>query len=488
MSKAAEIRSQINRLNTSGPFQPTMKSLEKYQCPDWYIDGKFGIFIHWGVYCVPAFRNEWYPRQMYIKDSETYEHHLKNYGPHSEFGYKDFIPMFKAEKFNAAEWAGLFKNAGAKFVVPVAEHHDGFAMYQTELNRWNAAEMGPKRDIIGEIAAAVRAENMVFGLSSHRAEHHWFMDGGLAFDSDVKDPEFADLYGPICGEPQTDGHNFQAGRPTPEFVEDWLVRSCELVDKYQPQLFWFDWWINNAAYRKALKEFAAYLYNRGEEWNKGVALNYKYQALTPKSAVFDIERGQLDSIYPLFWQNDTSVSKTSWCYVKNHDYKKSDEIIGDLVDVVSKNGALLLNIGPKPDGTIPEPEQQILLDIGKWLKVNGEAIYSTRPWTIYGEGPTQVVSGSFSDTKRMAFTSGDIRFTCNEDILYAIPLARPADGVIKIRQLAEQSNHAPASIDHVELLGCGAIEWNRDRDALTVILPEKVSSSTPCVLKISSNR
>lgn len=485
MDKAAEIRNTIDQLNSQGPFEPTMRSLEKYQCPDWYTDGKFGIFIHWGVYCVPAFCNEWYPREMYCEGTNCYEHHLKTYGPHKDFGYKDFIPMFTAEKFDAADWAALFKQAGAKFVVPVAEHHDGFAMYETELNRWNSKEMGPKRDITGEIAEAVKAEGMVFGLSSHRAEHHWFFDGGMRFDSDVKYPEYADLYGPVCGEPHGDSHSFHTGKPTPEFVEDWLVRTCELVDKYQPQLVWFDWWINNIAYKTALKEFAAYLYNRGAEWDKGVALNYKYQAYTPTSAVFDIERGQLDDIYPLFWQNDTSVSKNSWGYIDKHDYKASSAIIADLVDVVSKNGALLLNIGPKADGTIPEQERKMLLEIGQWLKVNGEAIYNTRPWLVYGEGPTKVASGSFSDTKRANFTSGDIRFTRNEDVLYAMPLATPADGVIKIYLLAEKSNYAPDSISKIELLGYGEVEWFQDKDALTVILPEKKASAVPCALKIT---
>ena len=484
------IRQTIDSVLAAGPFRPELRSLEHYQCPDWYRDGKFGIFIHWGVYSIPAFGSEWYPRHMYRQGTLEFEHHLKTYGPHNKFGYKDFIPMFKAEQFDPAAWAKLFRSAGAKFVVPVAEHHDGFAMYDSELNRWNAVKMGPKRDVIGELAEAIRAEGMVFGLSSHRAEHYWFFDGGTQFDSDVNDPACADLYGvggvPITRMKPEEQHCFHLHRPSPEVQEDWLVHTAELVEKYQPELVWFDWWINNFGYRKVLREFAAYYYNRAAEWGKGVAINYKYQAYTPASAVFDIERGQLDEIYPQFWQNDTAVSKSSWGYTEHQDYKEPSSIIADLVDVVSKNGALLLNIGPRPDGTIPEEDQRILLEIGNWLKVNGEAVYGTRPWLIYGEGPTKVATGAFSDTRRAAFTSGDIRFTCNGDTLYALPLAQGADGVLKIRSLAEGMNTAPGVIREVELLGRGAVPFRRDRDALTVELPSAgIFSPMPCALRIT---
>ena len=326
------------------------------------------------------------------------------------------MPLFKAEKFDAAQWADLFKRAGAKYVVPVAEHHDGFAMYDSALSRWTAAKMGPKRDIVGELAAAVRKEGLVLGVSSHRAEHWWFMNGGMEFDSDVQDPQYADLYGPAQPgpAPRRSGRVEEQGlaaRPNAKFLEDWLARTCELVDKYQPQVVWFDWWIEQIVFEPYLQRFAAYYYNRGLEWGKGVAINHKYDSYPEGTTVFDIERGQLTGIRPEFWQTDTSVSKNSWSYVKNQDYKTIPSLIHDLIDIVSKNGALLLNIGPKPDGTIAEPEQEMLLEIGRWLAVNGEAIYGTRPWTIYGEGPTEVFEGAFQDTKRKGFTAQDIRFT-----------------------------------------------------------------------------
>jgi alpha-L-fucosidase len=189
----------LNRIDGTvdrGPFAPTWNSLEEYRVPAWYVDGKFGIFIHWGVYSVPAFGNEWYPRQMYLQNTDAFQHHVATWGPHHTFGYKDFIPLFKARKFDAAEWADLFRKSGARFVVPVAEHHDGFAMYDCGFSRWTATRMGPRRDIIGELAQAVRQEGMVFGLSSHRVEHWWFMNGGMQFHSDVQDPAFLDFYGP----------------------------------------------------------------------------------------------------------------------------------------------------------------------------------------------------------------------------------------------------------------------------------------------------
>ena len=330
--------------------------------------------------------------------------------------------MFKAERFSAADWARLFKEAGAKFVVPVAEHHDGFPMYDCSLTEWSAAKMGPKRDIVGELSRAVPAEGLVFGLSSHRAEHWWFFDGGMEFDSDVKDPRYAAFYGPARSQKKAED---KSEPPTKEYMDDWLARTAELVDKYHPQLVWFDWWIEQPAFAPYLQRFAAFYYNRGAQWQKGVAINYKNASFPAKAAVFDVERGQLPGIRPEFWQTDTSISKNSWGYVAKQDYKTAGAIVGDLVDIVSKNGALLLNIGPRPDGTIPEPEQEILREIGRWLKVNGEAIYGTRPWAVYGEGPTEVVGGSFNDTKRQAFTGQDIRFTTKPGALYAIALAWP---------------------------------------------------------------
>ncbi len=454
-------------------YEPTWASLSHYQVPDWYLDAKFGIFIHWGAYAVPAFGNEWYPRNMYLQGSPEFEHHVKTHGPQSQFGYKDFIPMFKAENYNPDAWAELFKKAGARYVVPVAEHHDGFAMYDCSFSEWCAAKMGPQRDVTGELADAVREQGLVFGLSSHRAEHWWFLDGGTKFDSDVQDPRYAGLYGPaIPSSPAKGSADWQSKdwhpRPNAKFLDDWLARCCELVDKYRPQVVWFDWWIEQIVFEPYLQKFAAYYYNRGLEWGQGVAINYKKQAFPEGTAVYDIERGQLAEINPLFWQTDTSVSVNSWGYVEPQTYKTAGSIVGDLVDIVSKNGCLLLNVGPRPDGTIPEPEQELLLEIGRWLDVNGEAIYGSRPWKVFGEGPTEINAGYFTDTQRAAFTSQDIRFTTEGDALYALCLAWPDSGEVVINSLGAS---APVNIS---LLGSPeTLSWSRSEEGLKIDVPER---------------
>jgi alpha-L-fucosidase len=477
----------IEQVIAGGPFAADWESLKAYSIPQWYEDAKFGVFIHWGLYCVPAFGNEWYPRHMYLQGRREFDHHVATYGPQNKFGYKDFIPRFTAAHYDAAAWAQLFKEAGAKYVVPVAEHHDGFPMYDCSFTRWSAAKMGPRRDLIGELADAVRNHGMVFGLSSHRAEHWWFMNGGRDFESDVNDPAYADFYGPAMtmegGE--RDAHKLDA-RPYPNaaFLDDWLLRTCELVDKYQPQLVWFDWWIGHEAFKPYLPRFAAYYYNRGAQWNKGVAINHKFAAFPEGTTVFDIERGQLSDIRPLLWQNDTSVSKNSWGYIHNQEYKTVDSLVDDLIDIVSKNGVLLLNIGPKADGTIPEPEQQILREIGRWLALNGEAIYNTRPWKRFGEGPTEVSEGSFTDTKRSPFTGEDIRFTTRGETLYAIALAWPGPQMT-VRSLAPATGLLDRPPRHVTLLGYeGALTWRRTEKGLVVDLPAQPPCEHAFVLKI----
>jgi len=362
------------------------------------------------------------------------------------------------------------------YVVPVAEHHDGFALYDCSYSEWNAVKMGPKRDIIGELAAAVHKQGLVFGLSSHRSEHWWFLNGGMQFDSDVQDPRYSDFYGPA--QPKET-------QPDQAYLDNWLLRTCELVDKYKPQLVWFDWWIEEPAFEAYRQKFAAYYYNRGVQWKKGVAINYKNQAFPEGTAVYDIERGQLAGIRPILWQTDTAISKNSWGYVKNQDYKTAEALVGDLVDIVSKNGVLLLNVGPRSDGTIPEPEQQILLEIGEWLAVNGEAIYGTNTWKVYGEGPTQVSEGSFADTKRPPFTGEDIRFTTKGEALYVIILAWPGEQVT-VKSLRTASPLWDKEISGVSLLGHkGLLEGSRDESGLTIRMPDRKPCKHAFVLKIT---
>ncbi|ACT02916.1 alpha-L-fucosidase [Paenibacillus sp. JDR-2] len=478
-----EYLKRIDEEVASGSFSDDWDSLSGFRVPDWYKDAKFGIFIHWGVYAVPAFANEWYPRNMYIQGTREFDHHRATYGNHQTFGYKDFIPMFKAEKFHAAEWAELFEQAGARYVMPVAEHHDGFQMYKSELSRFNAFEMGPKRDVLAELKSALEARGLVFSVSSHRAEHWFFMSHGKAFESDIREPlACGDFYWPSMPEP--DHQDLYGSPPSKEYLEDWLLRCCELVDRYKPRIFYFDWWIHTAAFKPYLKKFAAYYYNRAAERGYQGIINYKHDAFKFGSAVLDIERGQFAELQPFYWQTDTAAARNSWCHVEGMDYKSPVELIQDLVDVVSKNGNLLLNVGPKADGTIPEGDRRILLDIGGWLKTNGEAIYGTTYWRTSGEGPTAVEEGQFTDGKAKPFTSEDIRFTMKGSVLYAHVLSYPDDGSVRIRSLKEHAHLFHGIIRDIDVLGFEEQPvWERTEEAL-IIRTREVRSPYPVVFRI----
>lgn len=475
---------EINRVIEVGPFHDTWESLSGYQCPEWYRKAKFGIFIHWGIYSVPAFENEWYSRNMYVQGGGAYEHHIKTYGEHKDFGYKDFIPMFTADRFDEDEWAELFKMAGAKYVIPVAEHHDGFQMYKSDISKWNAYEMGPKKDILGKLKAAVEKRDITLGASSHRVEHWFFMGHGKDFDSDIKEPMVCgDFYWPA--QPEYDHFDAFSPSPSQEFLEDWLMRTCEIVDNYRPKVIYFDWWIIHNAVKPYLRKFAAYYYNRAHEWGEEVAINYKDDSFQFGCAVVDIERGQFAEAKPYFWQTCTSVAKNSWGFTENNDYKSVREILCDLVDIVSKNGTLLLNIGPKSDGSIPEEDKNILLEIGEWLKVNGEAIYDSNVWKVSAEGPTKIVEGGFSDGITKTFTSQDIRFTTKGSYLYATVLNYPENGEVVIKSLGHRIFRG--IVKEVSVLGYEEqVDWNMTEEALE-IKTNRVSSDKPVVFKILMN-
>ncbi len=372
--------------------------------------------------------------------------------------------------------------AGARYVVPVAEHCDGFAMYDSSLTDWDAAKMGPKRDVVGELEAATRKRGLHFGVSSHRAEHWWWYDGGMKFDSDVRDPRYAGLYGPAqpmalpgdddSKEPDPD-HLERWLPPNKAFLDDWLARSAELVDKYHPDFLYFDWWIGQPAFQPYLKRFAAYYYDQAAQRHQGVVLTYKQHDFPENAAVLDIERGKLDALRLLPWQTDTSVSIHSWGYVNNDEYRNAKSLIDELVDVVSKNGNLLLNVGPKSDGTIPEEARDVLLQMGAWLKTNGEAIYGSRPWLVYGEGPTKVTS-STKNSDQQEFTPEDIRFTTHDGALYAIALGWPASGELRIRTLARGLPYLSGPVCTVKLLGSEEpISFRQQADGLHIELPKQ---------------
>ena len=489
-NKVEKYLEKIEDVIRKGRYQDDWASLSAHPVPEWYKNAKFGIFIHWGVYSVPAFKNEWYPRNMYIQGTEEYEHHIKTYGAHKDFGYADFIPMFRAEHFHAEEWMQLIKASGAKYIMPVAEHHDGFQMYDSELSEWNAAKMGPCRNVLGELKAAADHEGIVFCASSHRAENYWFYGGARHFDSGLQEMTFQEPYGyahPAYGSEEATGKlssDIYSVPASKEHLDNWLARTCELVDKYRPKVVWFDWWIQNISFKPYLKKFAAYYYNRSLEWGEEVAINYKYDAYAYSTAVFDVERGQLKDIRPRLWQTDTAVAKNSWGYTENNDFKNPSDIVCDMLDIVSKNGCLLLNIGPRADGTITSEDQEVLLSIGRWLRVNGEAVYDTTFWQTYGEGPTQVKEGAFTDTDRALYTREDIRFTYKAPYLYASILSWPEDGEVTLRSLGQGTYNG--GIRDISVLGEDAkVVFTRNEEALSIKVQKEIETDYPVCLKIT---
>jgi alpha-L-fucosidase len=479
----------VDRTIAAGPYRADWESLRSYQVPDWYKDAKFGIFIHWGVYSVPAFGSEWYPREMYQEGSAENKHQLATYGPLTQFGYKDFIPRFTAANFDAEKWAALFQEAGAKYVVPVFEHHDGFAMYNSGLSDWTAVKMGPRRDVYGELAKAVRSRGMHLGASSHRIEHNFFLDGGRKLDSDVNDPKYAAFYGPAHAWLQGKGSLLEDWTYlSTDYLDDWLARGAEIVEKYDPDILYFDWWIGQPNARRHVAKFAAFYYDHAAAKGKVPIINYKDSAMEQHSAVLDIERGQLSGIRPLYWQTDTSISVKSWGYIENDTFKSAVTIVQQLVDIVSKNGNLLVNIGPRSDGTIPEQTQATLREIGAWLKVNGEAIYGTRPWNKFGEGPTSVVEGKFHDTETTPYTAQDFRFTTKGNALYAIEMAWPQGEQAVIHSLNE-SSLSGEKIVSIQMLGSDApLTYKLQADGLHIQMPVQKNGTYAYAFKIQFDK
>ena len=474
-----------------GRYKADWSSLSGHKIPDWYYEAKLGIFIHWGIYSVPAYACEWYPRWMYCKGSREYEFHKEHFGDPKDFGYKDFIPMFKGEKFDAGAWVDLFKKAGAKYVMPVCEHHDGFAMYSSELNRWNVADMGPCRDVAGEIRKACDERGLAFCGSSHRAEHYFFMNMGRTIECDVNDEEYRDFYGPayLCAELSDTAvfHTledvFSPAKPSEEWLSDWLAKTCEMIDKCRPLILYFDTWIQNEAFKPYLKKVCAYYYNRAEEWGEEVTVNYKHNAFPPTVAVFDVERGALTDISPVPWQTDTAIGRKSWGYITDNEFKPSRQIICDLIDIVSKNGMLLINVGPKPDGTITDEETAVLEELGEWMDVNGEGIYGTTPWKVFGEGEVNNEAGSFQDNDEKNFTSGDFRFTYKNGYLYAFCM-RPDSERFLITSLKIKGERDVILSSAEALGGYDIVDSVRDELGLHITLNKKPSSDKPVCFKI----
>jgi alpha-L-fucosidase len=472
-----------------GRFEARWDSLEHYSCPEWYRDAKFGIYFHWGLYSVPAFGNEWYPHWMYLPGRPEYEHHLATYGPLNKFGYKDFAPQFTAEHWNPDEWVTLFKEAGARYVGPVAEHADGFSMWDSRINRWNAMRMGPKRDIVGLMEKAVRKQGLKFYTSFH---HQWLWGWYTSpeADADIYNPEYADLYWaqkftptPKDYSPNMPGaFNFEHPLPPPttKFCELWRDKVIEVVDRYHPDVIYFD---NRVAiipesYRE---QMMAHFYNsRGE-----VVLTYKGGDFAKGSGLIDIEAGQLTDKASFEWQTDDVMDWNSWGYISKPDYKTAGRILRQLIDVVSKNGNLLLDVGPRADGTIPDEVKSRLRTIGAWMRNNGEAIYDTRPAERFGEGPTRIKAGSYVADHVHDFTAEDIRFTTRGRAFYVLAMGAPGSEV-KVASLKRDTPLPGGPLKKAEMLGgTGTLKWEWTADGLTIHMPETRPSDDAVVIKLT---
>lgn len=481
----ADYLKQIDQVVEAGPYRDNWESLAHFQMPEWYQKGRFGLFIHWGVYSLPATESEWYPRLCYKKNTKSYRHRVENYG--SGFEYRQLVEQFNPKRFDADEWVSLFQKSGAKYIMPVGEHHDGVKMYQSDLNRWNMAELTPKRDFLAELHEACDRHGMGFLTSSHRAEHYWFFNGARRDcpQSEVAQNKFPDLYGPAYMPPT--GHidkTDQEISPTKEWLEDWLASSCELIDKTRPLAVYFDWWVQKDEFRPYMKKFLAYYYNRGVEWGKEVAVFYKWGSVMKGCAIFDVERGQIDGIAPELWQNDTAIAKNSWGYTQGNKFKTPREIICNMIEVISKNGCYMLNVGPKADGTICTEEKEVLLAIGKWLEKNGEAIYDSKPFEVgFGEGK-QKKSGAFQESPK--FSKKDYRFTYKPGAVYVFPLAEGQQKEYRIYSLRHANEHGIRyHINRVELLGYpNPVHFTQDGKALRLRVEGQLPSELPLCFKV----
>ena len=509
----------------TGPFQPDWDSLAKnYQCPDWFRDAKFGIWAHWTAQCVPE-QGDWYARQMYIQGHRHYEHHLKTYGHPTKTGFMEIDNLWKAKNWRPEELMELYVNAGAKYFVALANHHDNFDNYDSKYHAWNSVNVGPKRDIVGTWARIARKHGLRFGVTNHSAHSwHWFQtaygyDGegdqaGRRYDAskltmadgrgkwwEGLDPQ--ELYaGPNMVVPDgltsvkdvADWHNrndrvWTEDPPAmnPKFTETWYLRCRDLVDKYHPDLLYFD--NTGLPLGQAGLDITAHFYNASLQWHGGknqAVVNGKNLPPEHRPAlVEDYERGFADDIKPQPWQTDTCIG--GWHYdrgvFENHRYKTVGQVARMLVDIVSKNGNLLLNIPVKGDGTIDADEVKFLHGLAAWMKINGEGIFESRPWKVFGEGPTKVQGGMFNENK-VKFGAQDIRFTAKGENLYAYFLGWPEDGRLNIQSLASGAMDKP--IKSIKLLGSREnIAWTQDAGGLHATLPATKPGNDVFALKLA---
>jgi alpha-L-fucosidase len=476
----------------AGPFKPDMTSLKSYQTPEWFRDAKFGIWAHWGPQAVPR-QGDWYARLMYIPGTSQYTHHLKTYGHPSKVGYKDIIPLWTADKLDTEALMDKYAAAGAKYFVSMGVHHDNFDLWNSKHHRWNATAMGPKRDIVGLWKTAAQKRGLRFGVSEHLgASHNWYYpshqydqfwdNGAMGVDYDGANPANADLYHPKHDEPYRGGADTWYTHD-PKYHQIWFNRIRDLVDSYQPDLLYSDGGLPFGVVGRSL---LAHYYNENAARHGKNEAVYNCKAFgsgeyDAAMCVQDVERGVLKGINPLPWQTDTSNG--DWFYSDNYKYKTPTEVIHTLSDIVSKNGNLLLNIVLYPDGSLP-PESQTLLDeLAVWMRVNSEAIHGTRPWTVFGEGPTEFAGGAFKEDA--VYTPADIRFTTRGDTLYAITLGEPRQSV-SITSLGRKAGHAKRAVRRVQLLGVSQpLTFRQTDDALVIDVPANLPTHHASAFKIS---
>lgn len=471
----APVQSPTDMPIAPGPFRASRDSLRANRFPRWFTDGKLGIWAHWGPQSVPM-RGDWYARQMYVQGGKDYHDNLETRGHPSRSGYKDVIPLWKAERWDPNRLMKLYKRAGARYFVSMAVHHDNFDLWNSKGHRWNAVGMGPHRDIVAEWQAAARKEGLRFGVSEHLgASWTWFQpahgadkDGPLAgVPYDGANPAYADLYHPPALTGDTGWYTTD-----PRWHREWFDRIKDLLDQHRPDLLYTDGGLPFGTYGEAI---VAHLYNLNRE--------AVYTCKEPGEGRWaqDVERGVLGGIQPYPWQTDTSIG--DWFYDRDWKYRDAAWVIHTLVDVVSKNGNLLINVVQRPDGSLDAEAERILADMADWMRTNGESIYGTHPWVAYGEGPTRAQGGAFKED--FAFTAHDIRYAAKgEGTVYATLMGRPEGFEFLLRAFAKGPNDT-AGIAKVRLLGAkGPVGWRQDAEGLHVSLPKGERSAIASVLRI----
>jgi alpha-L-fucosidase len=473
----------------AGPFTAAAESLQHYQVPEWFRDAKFGIWSHWGPQAVPR-AGDWYARNMYLQGHPQYEHHLKTYGHPSKFGYKDIIPLWKAEKWDPDALMALYVKAGAKYFVSMGVHHDNFDLWNSRYHRWNSVNMGPKRDIVGEWKRAAEKAGLRFGVSEHLGpsyawfspSHGWDQYGpmqGVFYDG--ADPAYADLYHPAHNEPFHWGRSWYATNPW--WHKEWFCRMKDLLDQYRPDFFYSD---GGIPFEETGRSLLAHFYNSNQATHGGkLEAVYTFKDLgtgevIPEAGVLDVERGVKEGISPLPWQTDTSIG--DWFYSEGFKYKTTSEVVHMLADIVSKNGSMLLNVVQYPEGDLPPEARKFLNEMAAWMAVNSEAIHGTRPWKIFGEGPTVAAAGAFQEDT--AYTPQDIRFTTKAGTLYAITLGVPS-GEVRIRSLGRDVKIAGQAVKTVRLLGRDQpLVWSQEPDALVIKVPASLPTQHAAAFRI----